>query len=50
MTKREKLENYYKLGLWNILRLQQAVEKNWISQSEFEEIVGGNNEHTYHSH
>lgn len=38
--KYEKVKNYYDNGLWNIEMLRNAVVKNWITEEEYEEIVG----------
>lgn len=35
-----KVKEYYDRGLWNISRVRNAVVKNWITESEFEEITG----------
>lgn len=40
MSKFEKVKYYYDNGLWNISRVRNAVVKNWITESEFEEITG----------
>ena len=37
-THYEKVKTYYILGLWDDVKLQNAVEKNWITQEEYEEI------------
>ena len=36
----EKVKNYYDTGLWNKTRVRNAVIKNWITEEEYEEIVG----------
>lgn len=36
----EKVKNYYEKGLWGITAVRNAVEKNWITIEEYEEIVG----------
>lgn len=38
----KKVKNYYDSGLWNIQRVRNAVEKNWITPEEFKEITGEN--------
>ena len=40
MSKFEKVKYYYDNGLWNVGRVRNAVVKNWITESEFEEITG----------
>ena len=39
-TKFEKVKDFYERGLWDISRVRNAVVKNWITPSEFEEITG----------
>jgi uncharacterized XkdX family phage protein len=34
----EKVKSYYILGLWDDIKLQNAVTKGWITQAEYEEI------------
>lgn len=34
------VKNYYDHGLWDINRVHKAVEKNWITAAEYEEITG----------
>lgn len=31
---------YYKLGLWDIQRVRNAVQKGWITEYEYLEITG----------
>ena len=38
--KYEKVRGYYLRGLWNLKRLRDAVEKNWITVEEFTFITG----------
>lgn len=40
MTKFEKVRQYYKLGLWSLTRVRNAVKKGWIFEEEYEEITG----------
>lgn len=35
-----KVLNYYQNGTWNKKRVRDAVVKNWITPSEYEEITG----------
>ena len=39
-SKFQKVKYYYDNGLWGIERVRNAVVKNWITKSEFEEITG----------
>lgn len=36
----EKVKKYYDEGLWTKKMVGDAVVKNWITESEYEEIVG----------
>lgn len=36
----KKLKIYFQRGLWNVTRMRNAVDKMWITISEFEEITG----------
>lgn len=38
-AKYDEVKNYYNKGLWSEYRLQMAVEKGWITEAEFNEIV-----------
>lgn len=38
--KYEKVKGYYDAGLWDIYRVYNAVDHNWITTEEFEEITG----------
>lgn len=38
--KYEVVKRNYRLDLWDIDRVRNAVEKNWITAEEFEEITG----------
>ena len=35
-----KIKRYFALGVWNVGRVRDAVEKSWITIAEFEEITG----------
>lgn len=34
------VKEYYDNGAWSLSRVRLAVQKNWITVSEFEEITG----------
>ena len=34
-----KVQNYYNLGVWDITRVENAVQKGWITESEFKDIT-----------
>lgn len=36
----DKVNNYYKNGIWSIDRVRNAVAKGWITEAEFTEITG----------
>lgn len=38
----EKVKDYYDSGLWNDERVKNAVIKGWITEEEYEEIIGIN--------
>ena len=40
MSKYEKVRGYYIAGLWDKVRVKNAVEKEWISADEFLFITG----------
>lgn len=43
MSKKSKFDivkKYYDSGLWKEKRVRDAVTKGWITEEEFEEIVG----------
>lgn len=42
-AKFDKVKNYYDKGLWDEKRVANAVVKQWITQDEFDEIVGEEN-------
>lgn len=35
----DMIYNYYKLGVWDIEKVQNAVVKGYITEEEFEEIT-----------
>lgn len=39
-SKFDKLKQFYDLHLWSKKNLQLAVEKGWITEEEYKEIVG----------
>lgn len=45
MTKNkfEKVKDYYDCGLWNKNQVADAVEKGWITQEQYNEIVNNDN-------
>ncbi len=38
--KYEKVRNYYVLGLWDKVKVRNAVIKGWITAEEYELITG----------
>ena len=36
----EKVKHHYDKGLWSVDRVREAVVKQWITEDEFELIVG----------
>lgn len=36
----DKVNTYYKNGIWDIDRVRNAVVKGWITEAEFTEITG----------
>lgn len=34
------VEKYYNMGLWTIHMVKNAVEKEWITADEYQEITG----------
>lgn len=38
--KYELVKRYYDLNAWNVDRVRMAVDKEWITESEFFEITG----------
>lgn len=38
----DKVSNYYRKGTWQLPRVHKAVEKGWITESEYTEITGLN--------
>lgn len=43
-NKYEKVKEYYDSGFWTDTMLKNAVRKGWITEEEYEEIVGEKNE------
>lgn len=39
-AKFDKVRSYYDKGLWDEKRVANAVVKQWITQDEYDEIVG----------
>ena len=39
-VKFEKVKSYYDKGLWGVTAVRNAVEKRWITEEEYTEIVG----------
>jgi hypothetical protein len=40
-NKFEKVRHFYsETGLWNINRVRNAVEKNWITKEQYYELTG----------
>lgn len=40
MKMKEKIIRWYKQRLWDENKLKNAVEKKWLTEEEFKEIVG----------
>lgn len=38
-SKFEKIKDYYVCGLWSKSQVADAVEKDWITQEQYNEIV-----------
>lgn len=38
--KYDKVKNYYDKGLWNKEMVFNAIDKGWITEEEYHEIVG----------
>lgn len=36
----EKVKKYFDMKMWDITRVRNAVVKEWITEEEFEEIIG----------
>lgn len=36
----DKVKGFYDSGLWSVTRVRNAVIKGWITEEEFEMIVG----------
>ena len=41
---KDKIEKWYKMGLWDLAKVQQALEKGIITEEEYAEIVGSDSE------
>lgn len=39
-TKYNKVKKYYDSGLWDKIRVRNAVVKGWITEAEYKEITG----------
>lgn len=39
MNNYEKIKFYFESGLWSIQRVRNAVQKGWITEEEFNEII-----------
>lgn len=39
-SKFELVKKYFDLKVWNVERVKMAVEKNWITREEFQNITG----------
>lgn len=39
-AKFEQVRNFYVMGVWNKIHVQNAVVKNWITPEEFKLITG----------
>lgn len=35
----DKVKRYYNMGMWNEMRVRNAVKMNWITEEEFKEIT-----------
>lgn len=40
--KYEKVKFYYDIGKWSVKKVHDAVDKGWITEEEFYEIIGEN--------
>ena len=40
MSKFDKVKKYYDAGLWDLSRVQNAVDKEWITSAEYKQITG----------
>lgn len=36
----EKVKRWYRMKMWNEIRVKNAVKMEWITEAEFEEITG----------
>lgn len=39
MNNYEKIKFYFESGLWSIQRVRNAIQKGWITEEEFNEII-----------
>lgn len=39
-AKFEAVKKWYKMGLWSVDRVKNAVAKGWITSGEFKDITG----------
>lgn len=39
-AKYKKVKGYYDKGLWSARQVHDAIEKGWITEEEYAEIVG----------
>ena len=42
-NKFERVKDYYDCGLWSKSQVADAVEKGWITQEQYNEIVNNDN-------
>lgn len=35
----EKVKSWYRMGMWNEVRVRNAVKMGWITETEFKEIT-----------
>lgn len=40
MSRFKKVKKYYDAGLWDKMRVRNAVIKQWITEEEYREIIG----------
>lgn len=36
----DKVKRWYRMKMWNEIRVRNAVKMEWITEAEFEEIAG----------
>ena len=41
MSRYELVKKYYESGLWNDMRVRNAVVKGWLTEAEYTELTGG---------